>query len=189
MISDHVHPENESEYIGKTNFINCEMESYVTGEEGWFSVMGVSTLVPVVKSLDAIFNQAGKSFIKTQTDGTNTYTYMNMISVNKSGSAQTATNEIVKGLVKIDENSAFCFGEDNPYLAAMLQQCFTLGAPVFQADSSTATTGYCYFNGTQLIDITGQPLSEMSLFASKYFCLYYQGMAITFELFDMGQTL
>lgn len=189
IISDHVHPENGDNYVGRTTFENCDMESYVTGEEGWFAVMGVSTLVPVVKSLDAIFNQAGKSFLKTQTDGTNTYTYMDMISVNKSGNAQTATSEVVKGSIKIDNKSAFCFGEDNPYLAAMLTNCFQAGAPVFQGDNSTSITGYCYFNGSALIDITGQPISEYSLFAADYFVLYYNGMMITLRLFNMGETL
>ena len=189
VIQDHIHKGEENESVGAVVFENCTIESYVNGQEGWFTVVGASALVPVIKQLDAIFNAAGKSFLKTKTDGTNTYTYMNLIVVNKSGSAESFTTEAISGSTKINDGSAFCFGADNPYLEAMLNQCYQAGAPVFQGDTSALTTGYGYFNGTTLCGLDGQPISEYSLFASNYFCLYYNGMAIVLELFDMGQTL
>ena len=189
VIQDHIRKGQENEQVGASKFENCVIESYVTGQEGWFVVVGAATVVPLIKQLDAIFNAAGKSFLKTKTDGTNTYTYMNLITVNKSGSAQSVTAEEISGSTQINDGSAFNFGADNPYLAGMLAQCFALGAPVFQGDTSGTTTGFGYFNGTTLCGLDGQPISEYSLFASHYFCLYYNGMGIVLELFDMGQTL
>lgn len=189
VIQDHIHKGEANESVGAVVFENCTIESYVNGQEGWFTVVGASALVPVIKQLDAIFNAAGKSFLKTKTDGTNTYTYMNLIVVNKSGSAESFTTEAISGSTKINDGSAFCFGADNPYLEAMLNQCYQAGAPVFQGDTSALTTGYGYFDGHNLCGLDGQPISEYSLFASNYFCLYYNGMAIVLELFDMGQTL
>lgn len=189
VIQDHIHKGEENESVGAVVFENCTIESYVNGQEGWFTVVGASSLVPLIKQLDAIFNAAGKSFLKTKTDGTNTYTYMNLIVVNKSGSAQSFTTEAISGSTKINDGSAFCFGADNPYLEAMLNQCYQAGAPLFQGDTSALTTGYGYFDGHDLCGLDGQPISEYSLFASNYFCLYYNGMAIVLELFNMGQTL
>ena len=189
IIQDHIRKGQENEQVGASKFENCTLESFVNGQEGWFTVVGATSLVPVIKQLDAIFNAAGKSFLKTKTDGTNTYTYMNLITVNKSGSAQSFTTEEISGSTQINDGSAFNFGADNPYLAGMLAQCFTYGAPVFQGDVSSLTTGYAYFDGTKLCGLDGQAISEYSLFASNYFCLYYNGMAIVLELFDMGQTL
>ena len=189
VLQDHIHQGRPDEAVGTIKFENCNIESYVNGQEGWFTVVGAAALIPLIKQLDAVFNAGGKSFLKTKTDGTNTYTYMNLIVVNKSGSAQGPTGEKIDGSTTINTGTPFDFGASNPYLAAMLEQCFAAGAPVFQGDTAGATTGFAYFDGSKLCGLDGQAISEYSLYASNYFCLYYNGMGIVMELFDMGQTL
>lgn len=184
IIQDHVNPTNsDGGSIGKTVITNSKLESYVTGSEGWFSVVGASVVVPQIKGLDALFNPFGKSFMKYTSD--KSLSYLNIICVNKSGSAEGLTAEKIKGSLKIDEYSAFDFGETNPYLAGMLNTTFSMGAPTFQS----STGGFGYGTESGLFDIQNSQIVDPTnpIYSGEYLCLYYQGMAITLEYFNVNE--
>lgn len=188
IIQDHVRPTSPTDsHIAETYITNSKLESYVTGTEGWFDIVGASALVPSIKGLDALFNPFSRSFLKKSSDGT--LTYMNAICVNKSGSAQGVTSEKVEGTLKIDESSAFDFGKTNPYLKGLLDMTFANGAPAFQTNVSTIDAGYAYFNGTGLYDITNTQILDPNniIYQGDYLCLYFNGMAIVLGYYNVGE--
>lgn len=187
LIQDHVHPTDaDGGDIAHTKFIDCNLESYVAGTEGWFSVVGATALVPQIKQLNAIFEAYGKSFLVTET-GNDGVTFFNVMSVIKSGDSQSITAQKVSGSVTFDDTTPFDYGASNPYLQAMLDQTYALGAPAFQGSNASGVTGFGYFNGSQVLDVQGNMLLPTDpLFSSEYLTIYYNGMAITVKLYDKG---
>ncbi len=187
IIQDHVDPSGaDGGRIPNTVIVNSKLESYVTGTEGWFTVVKASAIVPQIKGLNAIFNPVGRSFLKSSKDGS--LQFINLICVNKSGNAEGLTAEKVSGSLSID-NAKFDYGATNPYLKAMLDQTFTAGAPTFQSSASTLQSGYGYFNGKGLVDITGGLIQDPTnpIFTGDYLCLYYNGMLITMGYGPAGE--
>ena len=187
IIQDHVDSTDaDGGKVPGTTIINSVLESYVTGTEGWFTIVKASAIVPQIKSLDAIFNMVGRSFLKPNKD--QSLTYLNLICVNKSGDAQTITSQKISGSISIDEAS-FNYGKNDPYLAALLEQTFILGAPTFQSSKSQLGTGYGFFDGTGLKDVQQQNIVDPAnpIFDGDYICLYYSGMAIVLGYADLGQ--
>ena len=187
IIQDHVNPKAaDGGHPAKTFIENSTLESYVTGSEGWFTVVKASAFVPQIKGLNALFTPFGRSFLKSNLD--NTLTYMNLICVNKSGDAEGLTNDIIKGSLQFDSYQAFEFGENNPYIAGLLAQAGGQGAPVFQTSAATATAGYAYGTTNGLFDITNSQIVDPTnaIYQGEYLCMYYQGMAFTFGYFNNG---
>ena len=187
IIQDHVDSTDaDGGKVPGTTVNNSVLESYVTGTEGWFTIVKASAIVPQIKSLDAIFNMVGRSFLKPNKD--QSLTYLNLICVNKSGDAQTITSQKISGSISIDEAS-FNYGKNDPYLAALLEQTFILGAPTFQSSKSQLGTGYGFFDGTGLKDVQQQNIVDPAnpIFDGDYICLYYSGMAIVLGYADLGQ--
>ena len=176
IIQDHVHPESADGKIAKTFITNSVLESFVAGTEGWFKGVGADALIPQIKGLDALFNPFGRSFLKRNADAT--VTYLNLICINKSGSAESPTAEKIKGELKIDDHASFDFGATNPYLAALLDQTFAMQAPAFQ----TSVGGFAYGTMSGLFDVTNAQIIDPTnpIYQGEYVCLYYNGMAITF---------
>ena len=186
MIQDCVDFGKEDEAVGRSKFINCKFDSFVTGQESWFVSFNATALVGQIKAIDQVFNAYGKSFLKTDKDGN---TYMNLIVLNKSGEAQGITNSKISGSTQFDETTALDFGESNPYFAALLEAGMSAGAPVFLGINADVTTGFALFNGEYLIDVQQQPITDPTnpLFTSQYFAMYYGGMCMIFELFNVGE--
>lgn len=182
IIQDHVEPNNaDGGRVAKTVVKNSKLESYVAGSEGWFTIVKASALVPLIKQLDQLFNPFQRSFLKQSSKDPNV-TYMNLICVNKSGSAQGVTAEKIKGSLKIDDYMAFDFGETNPYIKAMLDQTFVQNAPAFQTSSADLTSGYAYTDGKSgLFDLSNNLITDVNnnIYKGNYLCLYYNGMALT----------
>ncbi len=187
IIQDHVDAKNaDGGRVGSTIIKNSKLASYVTGSEGWFSVVHASAIMPLVKSMDALFNPFGRSFLKTNKD--KTLTYLNAISVNKSGSTQGLTKEKIKGNITIDGHN-FCYGEDNPVLAQVLTATFENGAPAFESSNATVSDGYGYTDGTGLFDATNTQIVSPtnSIYSGNYICLYYLGMQIVLGYGPVGE--
>lgn len=184
LIQDHVNPGEEDEMIANTEFIDCTMDSYVAGTEGWFSVVNATALVPTIKALDQIFNAYGKTFLVPHESDPNV-SYFNFVGIIKSGNAQSFTGEKVEGSLKFDD-AVFDFGAENPYLSGLLDQTYALGAPAFQGDIVEGTNGFGYFNGSALVGIDGNPIMDPTnnLFTGDYISIYYNGMCIVFKLYD-----
>ena len=187
IIQDHAYSTNaDGGYVPNTTIIDSVLESYVTGTEGWFTIVKASAIVPQIKALDAIFNMFGRSFLKTNKD--QSLTYLNFICVNKSGDAETITSQKVSGSVSIDE-ATFDYGKNDPYLAALLEQTFVFGAPTFQSSNSQIGAGYGFFDGSGLKDVQQNDILDPSnlIFNGEYICLYYSGMAIVLGYGPLGQ--
>ena len=187
IIQDHAYSTNaDGGYIPNTTIIDSVLESYVTGTEGWFTLVKASALIPQIKSLDAIFNAFGKSFLKSNKD--QSLTYLNFICVNKSGDAASITSQKVSGSISIDD-ATFDYGKNDPYLAALLEQTFVLGAPTFQSSSSQIGAGYGFFDGNGLKDVQQNYILDPSnlIFNGEHICLYYSGMAIVLGFGPAGQ--
>ena len=186
IIQDCVAYGEPNQGTGKVVFENCLFDSYVTGQETWFVGFNATALVGQVKALDLIFNAFGKSYLKTNKDGD---TYFNLIVVNKSSTAAGITSIQIDGSTTIDNFKPFDFGATDPYLKGMCDLGFQLGAPIFQGSDATIGAGYALFNGEYLVDVQNQPILDPTnpLFTSKYIGLYYGGMCMVLELFDMGE--
>lgn len=195
IIQDHVN--NDEDYggeIGQITITDCNLQAYVTGNEGWFVLVKASALVPQIKALDQLFNNPyfNRSFLKTQTqEGNKEVSYMNLVCVNKSGNAQSITAEKIKGSTtiinsKTELNYSFNFGLNNPYLAGMLEQTFGKTATF-----ETTAGGYGYATAEGIFDITNQQIIDPNnnIYKGEYLTIYYNGMAIILEYFPSGQTL
>lgn len=173
--------------IAKTYVTNSKLQSYVTGTEGWFTLVKASALVPAIKQLDMLFNPFGKSFL-LHTNKDQNLTYMNLVCINKSGSAEGVTSERVKGTFQIDDCSTFNYGEDNPYIQGLLDMTFEKGAPAFQTSASDLNSGYAYGTSTGLFDLTSTQIVDPNnaIYQGEYLCLYYSGMAIVLGYNNVG---
>lgn len=195
IIQDHVNStEDYGGEIGQITITDCNLQAYVTGNEGWFVLVKASALVPQIKALDALFNNPyfNRSFLKTQTqEGNKQVSYMNLICVNKSGSAQSITAEKIKGSTTIvnsetELNYSFNFGLNNPYLAGMLDATFGQTATF-----ETTAGGFGYATATGILDYTNTQIvnPQNEIYSGEYLTIYYNGMAIVIEYFTSGQTL
>lgn len=190
IIQDHVEPNNDGGKIGETVVINSKLESFVTGEEGWFNVVKATQYATAIKSLDVIFNTVGRSFLKRGQDD-QSKVYFNFICANKEGGDNVMiSSSKIKGSLKIDDCAAFDFGKTNPYLSAMLDQTYALQAPAFQSSNATLEKGYGYTDLTNLYDVTQAPIQDPTnpIFYGDYLCIYYQGMAFTMGFYNLGET-
>lgn len=196
IIQDHVYPTNSDGGIpSSAKITNCTLEAYVAGTEGWFTLVGATTIVPSIKATNDLFVPFGRSFLKSNTESGETY--MNLILVNKSGDAQSITAQKVKGAAQIvdeekDLNYTFDYGTNNPYLAAMLDNTFAKTATF-----ETSAGGFAYVgasgSNTVLLDAAGNVLSQASqatnaIYQGDYLTLYYNGMAVVLGYYTAGAT-
>ena len=195
IIQDHVN--NDEDYggeIGQITITDCNLQAYVTGNEGWFVLVKASALVPQIKAMDQLFNNPyfNRSFLKTQIqEGNKEVTYMNLICVNKSGNAQSITAEKIKGSTTIVDsktnlNYSFNFGLNNPYIAGMLENTFGKTAAF-----ETSAGGYGYTDGKGILDITNTQIVDPSnsIYSGDYLTIYYNGMAIVLGYYQSGKML
>lgn len=190
IIQDHVNPGTTEERIANTFIKNSDLQSYVTGTEGWFTIVGASSLVAPIKGLDVLFNPFNKSILKTSTSDP-TAKYMNAICVNKAN-GDINRRVLINGTVKIDDYMAFDFGTSNPYIKALINQTFALSAPAFQTSSADLTSGYAYTDGaTGLFDLQNQQIIDPNnnIYKGEYICIYYLGFSLVLGYNNVGDTI
>ena len=177
IIQDHVTPTAaDGGKAPSTKFINSNVSSYVVGSEGWFTIVKASAVVPQIKALDAYFTPFGTSFLKTNQD--KSLTYLNLICVNKSGSAQSITAEKVSGSFSIN-GATFDYGaKTNPYLAGLLDNTYSLGAPGFESSNAEGANGIAFGTNTGLFDVNNTQITDPTnkLFSGTEIAMYYNGM-------------
>ena len=187
IIQDHIDPQGEDKTRSPlSTFTNCVLSSYVVGVEGWFTVVKATAMVPAIKSLDALFNPFGRSFLKNNSDGS--LTFMNLICVTKSGTAQSLTGEKVDGSLTLN-GKAFNFGKTNPYLSGLLDTTFSLGAPAFESSAAELNDGIAYGTNEGLFDVTQSQILNPAnkIFSGDYLSIYFNGMMYTLGYFPAGQ--
>lgn len=203
IIQDHIYHNTDGTggEQGKITIENCNIEAYVTGTEGWFTLVNASSVVPTIKGMDLLFNAMGRSFVKTGASNSQ-YTYMNLVLVNKSGNAQGLTGEKISGSTTIKQNDkayTFDFGATNPIIKAMLESTFGVTA-AFESSEG----GYCYVNQIEQQTVLTEPtatggyniltnpydetVKQHNMYKGDYLALYYNGMEIILGYFNAGQT-
>ncbi len=190
MIVDHLDPNAaDGGEPSNINVTSSKLESNVTGQEGWFTLVKANTLVPTIKALDGLIRNYGKKTFLRGSDGNVNYgegnSYFNFIAIIKSSTATGPSDIPIKGSLAIDSNASLNFFEDNVIVKAYFNQVQSAGAPMFQ--SSVGAIGH--YDGTQIIDATtGTPTAATSdsyLFSGDYLNLYYSYMGIMFGYYDL----
>ncbi len=197
IIADHVEPnQGASSYPSNVTVINSEIHSYVTGQEGWFVINGGSTIVGQIKAMDLAFNPFGKSFLFKKAGDTEN-TYIDFITLYKSGSAEGITDELVSGNFSMNGVlNPMDFGtyqQDwdgvgrTTQLSIMLDGASALGAPAFV----TSNGGASIFNGQYLSYDGSTQITDPNdlMFSGDYLYLYYSRMGIVFGYDNVGATI
>lgn len=191
IIQDHIKHEADGTggYKSYTKIVNCDLESYVNGSEGWFTLVKASALISPIVGLDLLFNAAGKSILSTNT--TNNAQYFNVICVNKSGSSQSPTNTPVQGTFEIADYS-FDYGATSVKTATVKAIADMLSAPYFESSAGGAawTDGQTGLFTEVLVNGQIPTLIEPTdaILQGDYLSVYYYGMMIIFEYGALGAT-
>lgn len=108
IIADHVdghgyQATGEGGFATNINVVDCNLESLVTGEEPWFATYGATPYVKQLTAIDPVYNQAGRTFLTQNEEGTPGF--MNMIVIFKYGAKEfSTTGEITRGSLNIFNN-------------------------------------------------------------------------------------
>lgn len=187
IIQDHVfYSSGATENIAHAVIENSRLENWVSGEEGWFQLVGATALVPGVKALSSLFAQYGRSFVKTRKINNEDVQFFNFICVNKNSRNLMGACE---GSIKIDNSAIFDFGKSTPEAFGAFYSTIKKAsneAPIFQS----STGGFAYSNGTQLLDYTNNiiPTTNTSdpIFSGDYLALYYYGLMLTLGYYPVA---
>lgn len=187
IIQDHVfYSSGATENIAHAVIENSRLENWVSGEEGWFQLVGATALVPGVKVLSSLFAQYGRSFVKTRKINNEDVQFFNFICVNKNSRNLMGACE---GSIKIDNSAIFDFGKSTPQAFGAFYSTIKKAsneAPIFQS----STGGFAYSNGTQLLDYTNTiiPTTNTSdpIFSGDYLALYYYGLMLTLGYYPVA---
>lgn len=119
ILADHIGPglighfgPNDSDYddtkwIGGTptniDIINCDLESLVTGQEGWFATFGdlVTTLVQGIATTDGTFAGSNRTMLTKDAELKDNQDFLNMILIYKWGDKGVATDGSTRGYVRV----------------------------------------------------------------------------------------
>lgn len=170
----HVEPNEDKGLVPVYNVdSDTVLESYVTGQEAWFNIMGASALATVLKGFDASINAASqeflqnKTFIKTVTENSSTKEVLNVLAVvmHCDGPMATSTKQIKGefnyGEVGLNMNS----NEDyNNYIA---NYCGGV-APILQSGGKTL-----FSDGTNMYKVKSGEMAPSSIDASDI--AFFQG--------------
>lgn len=187
IIQDHVYySSGATEHIAHAVIENSRLENWVSGEEGWFQLVGATALVPGVKVLSSLFAQYGRLFVKTRKINNEDVQFFNFICVNKNSRNLMGACE---GSIKIDNSAIFDFGKSTPEAFGAFYSNIKKAsneAPIFQS----STGGFAYSNGTQLLDYTNNiiPTTNTSdpIFSGDYLALYYYGLMLTLGYYPVA---
>ena len=187
IIQDHVYySSGATEHIAHALIENSRLENWVSGEEGWFQLVGATALVPGVKVLSSLFAQYGRSFVKTRKINNEDVQFFNFICVNKNSRNLMG---VCEGSIKIDNSAIFDFGKSTPEAFGAFYSNIKKAsneAPIFQS----STGGFAYSNGTQLLDYTNNiiPTTNTSdpIFSGDYLALYYYGLMLTLGYYPVA---
>lgn len=193
IIQDHVEPTKGGLNIGRTTVDdNSHLENWVTGSEGWFSLVNATALVPSIVGLNTVFTPYSRTFLQKRIPNDETQ-FFNLVCVNKSGDAAAPTpGTVIKGSIKIGENSTpFDFGETNPTFAAYKAGIASVNAeaPVFQ----TSTNGMAFTDTQHLLTLdmsSGTPTPTAvkagdSVLTGDHLAIYYGGMCFTLGYYGL----
>lgn len=187
IIQDHVYySSGATEHIAHAVIENSRLENWVSGEEGWFQLVGATALVPGVKALSSLFAQYGRSFVKTRKINNEDVQFFNFICVTKNSRNLMGACE---GSIKIDDSAIFDFSKSTPQAFGAFYSTIkkvSNEAPIFQS----STGGFAYSNGTQMLDYTNTiiPTTNTSdpIFSGDYLALYYYGLMLTLGYYPVA---
>lgn len=115
------------------------IESFVTGQEGWFEEMSASSAAAQIVALDGMFNPFNRTFVvgtkNVTVDGKDeTYKTINLVCVFKDSAAAGMTFVKISGKAEFGTGSGkHVFDYDNPYTSPVLDSFKGKGAPIMQS--------------------------------------------------------
>ena len=136
--------------VPTTNFIDCTLKNYVSGQEAWFQQFGATSLVSNIKSISDLFYATGitKSFVVNDKGEGKLYqvlaaaqqqAYFNFIVLNKSGKSEGITTVPACGTVNITEtNKVTTFDYNQPAFDPVFQGYAQLQAATSQEEQLAA---------------------------------------------------
>lgn len=133
IIQEHLEPEatDSSNKVSETIMTNCNIHSYVSGQEGWFNLVDATLLAGKIKSLSDLFNIGGTTFACAKEGGTDSNTYMDLILLNKAGDSFVGTTKKVKGYVDYN-GSIYDYGTfnsaSNPIVGTITDTVYSAGS-------------------------------------------------------------
>ncbi len=102
IIADHVDPDEDQSYPTGLDIINSTIESKVTGVEPWFATYGATEQISQIIAMNAAFAGESKGLISKEDNKS----YLNLVLIYKSSSAEAMTAERVSGHARIFETQA-----------------------------------------------------------------------------------
>ena len=162
IITDHTKIDNnnhETGHVSNVDFVNCKLESLVTGKEPWFISYGADKLFGQIVMADALFTgvdasgnpnglpQTGKTITAgTVKDNGATVSKVNFVAVMKGSDNQGLTNQRIKGYTRIFDTM-----EDyNKFYATENSEKTTYGLDMTEGTLITkAMTGSVYFESAK----------------------------------------
>lgn len=175
IIADHLAPESQNGREGAGGWItkitvddNSILQSYVTGQEGWFASMGAQGAASTIASIDTLFNYFNRTYL-TEVNGKKC---MNLVVVFKKDATYTLADTFahIDGYAKIGSGeNAHTYNFAEAYTNAFVygSLCGT-GMPVFQGKTSTGIVAYNP-TGKQLYTLTGGTTSvDVSTLIANY---------------------
>ncbi len=179
MICDHCNSKRQDGgFPSNVKVTNCNLESFVTGQEGWFNLVGAGSLATKVKAINQMFVLNGRTFLKHNAVSNNDE--FNFIAVFKANNDNESLLNFspIKGYLQIDENAALDFGQGTPVIDGLLKFHGEqkTGAPIFQS----AKGGAAYFGGEGFFDANKQPITKDDLlFQGDYLNAYVGAEGMT----------
>ncbi len=173
IITDHVDGNKttaEGGHVAHTHVINSVLESYVSGNENWFQLVGASAVAPLIAELGQKLlpaygtNTIGKN---VEINGKDVF-HFNLISILKAGAVAGPTSTPIRGSFTIDDGVKLDF--EGPFMQAAAP--FPVSAPRFQSSGGQVAL----YDGTKLLGADGSPVAPYAMTQTNYFTGDYMNM-------------
>lgn len=150
MICDHSNSDySDGGYPANVKVINSKLESFVTGGEGWFQLVGATTIASQITAMDALFRANGKTFLNGDE-----FNFISIFKANNDSATGLINYPTIKGFLQIDDRTPLDFGQGSSVssqtVKSYLTGLSTTGAPVFQSSVGGVAT---YLNGASLVKL------------------------------------
>lgn len=149
IIADHLAPESKNGRLGAGGWItkitaddNSVLQSYVTGQEGWFASMGAQSAASQIATIDTLFNSFNRTYL-TEVNGKKC---MNLVVVFKKDETYSLADTFahIDGYAQIGSGeNAHVYNFAETYTNAFVYGALCgSGAPIFQSKTSTGIVAY-----------------------------------------------
>ena len=174
IIADHYDHADDGTggYPSNVKVINSKLESWVFGQENWFTLVSAIAVVPQIIALGVGLRVYGtNTIIRGGMTEDGPAEKFNLIGVMKSGGAQAPTSDKIQGTFQIDETVGLDF--DGPFMSAVAPY-MPVEMPRFQSSGGEVAL----HDGKKLVDASNQPIipyeyTNQNHFSGDYMNVYF----------------